>query len=101
MKTTLQAPEIFASIPYDKSCDLWSIGVITYILYANKQKQQQKLFSWNSKQNLFSLTGLFPFADKSPMKLYEKITNVEYNWDECPDVSPHGIQFQCRKKKKI
>jgi len=65
------APEIFASIPYDKSCDLWSVGVITYIL----------------------LTGLFPFADKSPMKLYEKITNVDYNWDECPDVSPQVKHF--------
>jgi len=65
------APEIFANKPYDKSCDLWSVGVITYIL----------------------LTGLFPFADKNPMKLYEKITNVDYNWEECPDVSPHVKHF--------
>jgi len=88
------APEIFANVPYDKSCDIWSIGVITYILYVI----YSLLFIYFILFYFilfyfilfFRLTGLFPFADKNPMKLYEKITNVDYNWEECPDVSPHG-----------
>jgi len=65
------APEVFAAKPYEKSCDLWSIGIVSYIL----------------------LTGLFPFADKNPVKLYEKINKVDYNWDECPEVSNTAKEF--------
>jgi len=65
------APEVLAYVPYGKEIDCWSIGVITYIL----------------------LTGFLPFYDKDHNILFEKIQNVDYNWDDCPDVSPTAKHF--------
>lgn len=65
------APEVLACVPYEKAVDLWSIGVITYIL----------------------LTGFLPFFDKITKTLFQKIQNVEYNWDDCPEVSPAAKHF--------
>jgi calcium/calmodulin-dependent protein kinase I len=65
------APEVLACGPYDSSVDVWSVGVITYIL----------------------LTGFLPFYDKNHVKLFEKIQNVDYNWDDCPEVSPAAKHF--------
>jgi len=59
------APEVLECKPYDKACDLWSVGVITYVL----------------------LTGCFPFWDKNNAVLYEKIRNVDYGWPEGLNVS--------------
>ncbi|KAK5584737.1 hypothetical protein RB653_006354 [Dictyostelium firmibasis] len=59
------APEVLECKPYDKACDLWSVGVITYVL----------------------LTGCFPFWDKNNAVLYEKIRNVDYGWPEGLEVS--------------
>lgn len=36
------------------------------------------------------LTGFLPFYDKNHVVLFEKIQNVDYNWDDCPEVSPAG-----------
>lgn len=67
------APEILSGEPYDKSVDMWSLGVITYIL----------------------LTGFFPFYDpkRDPAVLFRKIQNVSYDWEDCPEVSNVGKDF--------
>jgi len=59
------APEVLNGTPYDKTCDLWSIGVITFVL----------------------LTGCFPFFtdDGNVAKLYNKIQSVDFNWVDCPE----------------
>lgn len=62
------APEVLECKPYDKACDLWSVGVITYVL----------------------LTGCFPFWDKNNAVLYEKIRKVEYGWPSGSDISPEA-----------
>jgi serine/threonine protein kinase len=72
------APEVLECKPYDKACDLWSVGVITYVL----------------------LTGCFPFWDKNNAVLYEKIRNVDYGWPEGVEISPeakHLIQHLIEK----
>jgi calcium/calmodulin-dependent protein kinase I len=53
------APEILEQLPYNKSCDLWSIGVVLYIL----------------------LSGTPPFFDEDNFVLFEKIKNVDFNFD--------------------
>ena len=41
----------------------------------------------------FRLTGFLPFYDKNHSVLFEKIQNVDYNWDDCPEVSPAAKHF--------
>ena len=50
------APEVIKQ-NYNEKCDMWSIGVILYFLIAKKP----------------------PFAGDEPKKIFEKITNEEYN----------------------
>lgn len=67
------APEVLSGELYEKSVDLWSIGVITYIL----------------------LTGFFPFYDpnRDPAVLVDKISNVAYDWEGCPETSSTAKDF--------
>jgi len=75
------APEVLDCKPYEKAVDLWSVGVITYII----------------------LTGFLPFYDKNHAILFEKIQKVDYNWEDCPEVTPlakHFIQHLLVKDPK-
>lgn len=58
------APEIVNGIPYDQAVDMWSLGVILYIL----------------------LSGLQPFHDTGDDGLFDQICNGEFYFDdECWD----------------
>ena len=53
------APEILRELPYNSSCDFWSMGVVLYIL----------------------LSGEPPFYDEDNFELYEKIKKCDYNFN--------------------
>jgi len=67
------APEVLLGEMYEKSVDMWSVGVITYIL----------------------LTGFFPFYDptRNAAVLYQKIQEVQYDWEDCPTVTKEAKDF--------
>ncbi len=65
------APEILSCKPYTQACDLWSIGIITFML----------------------LTGRFPFWDKHNPVLYEKIMKAEYIWPTELEISKEAKDF--------
>lgn len=54
------APEILVGTPYDESADMWSVGVILYIL----------------------LGGYPPFIDDNQRKLFRKIRKGKYEFHE-------------------
>jgi len=54
------APEVLTEDTYTNAVDMWSVGVIIYIL----------------------LSGYPPFYDEAPKKIFEKITNVKYDFDD-------------------
>jgi len=69
------APEVLSmNGAYDKSVDLWSIGVITYVL----------------------LCGFPPFYGKSQAQLFEKILNADYEFPE-----PEWTQISAEAKDFI
>jgi len=67
------APEVLECKPYDMAVDLWSVGVITYIL----------------------LCGYTPFYAETHHELFKKITNLEYEFlsPEWDDISDSGKDF--------
>eukprot|EP01125_Pyxidicula_operculata_P006175 TRINITY_DN2152_c0_g1_i1.p1 TRINITY_DN2152_c0_g1~~TRINITY_DN2152_c0_g1_i1.p1 ORF type:complete len:379 (+),score=106.87 TRINITY_DN2152_c0_g1_i1:41-1138(+) len=67
------APEVLMCESYDKSVDMWGIGIITYIL----------------------LAGYPPFYAENDTVLFEKIMNADYDFDdECwDDVSDDAKDF--------
>lgn len=74
------APEILLQQPYGKAVDVWSIGVIAYIL----------------------LCGYPPFYDESDANLFEQIKKAEYEfdspyWDEISDSAKDFIKHLMEK----
>lgn len=57
---TYVSPEILKNVPHDQSTDMWSIGVILYVL----------------------LVGYPPFMEDSQQELFRKIRAGEYNFPE-------------------
>ena len=57
---TYVAPEILKNIPYDQSADMWSVGVILYVL----------------------LVGYPPLASESQNVLFQKIRTADYSFRE-------------------
>lgn len=78
------APEVLAQQPYGKEVDIWSIGVITYIL----------------------LCGYPPFYDENDSELFRQILRAEYEfdspyWDEISDSAKQFIRLlMCKDPKK-
>jgi len=67
------APEVLAYDPIDYGSDMWSIGVVTYVL----------------------LSGISPFAGDDVMETYSYIGSVEYDFDceEFDEISDEAINF--------
>lgn len=67
------APEVLAQQPYDKEVDVWSIGVIAYIL----------------------LCGYPPFYDENDSELFRQILKAEYEFDSpyWDDISESAKDF--------
>jgi serine/threonine protein kinase len=59
------APEILFAQPYDPRVDVWSLGVIAYIV----------------------LTGFLPFYDPKQHVMFRLIKACSWDWVDCPDVS--------------
>ena len=57
---TYVAPEILKNVPYDQSADMWSVGVILYVL----------------------LCGYPPFADDDQSVLFQKVRTGDYKFSE-------------------
>uniref|UniRef100_H2YPK0 Protein kinase domain-containing protein n=1 Tax=Ciona savignyi TaxID=51511 RepID=H2YPK0_CIOSA len=69
----VNSPEVLQHKPYGKEVDVWSIGVIAYIL----------------------LCGYPPFYDESDQKLFEQIMKAEYEFDSpyWDDISQSAKSF--------
>lgn len=67
------APEVLSYEPIDYGSDMWSVGVVTYVL----------------------LSGISPFAGDDVMETYSNIGMVEYDFDceEFDDISDDAIDF--------
>ena len=67
------APEIMNNVPYDSSVDIWSLGVIVYIL----------------------LCGFRPFESDDRYELYQQVTSgtVEFPSPEWDEISKEAIDF--------
>jgi serine/threonine protein kinase len=67
------APEILAGMPYDKICDMWSVGVIIYMLIA----------------------GYAPLADEEQAEQQAKIIkgDFEFHSEFCHHVGSEGTLF--------
>ncbi|XP_033750907.1 calcium/calmodulin-dependent protein kinase type IV-like [Pecten maximus] len=74
------APEVLMGKPYDKSVDMWSCGVICYIL----------------------LCGYEPFYDNNQKDFYRKILKAEYQFDSpwWDDISENAKDFIRKMLKK-
>ena len=51
------APEVISGSPYGNKCDIWSVGVMTYLM----------------------LAGVLPFLGKDEIEMSKKIISCNYN----------------------
>ena len=56
------APEIVANLPYDESCDVWSLGIIAYIMLSGEMP-----FVADSQKQLFEIIKTCKFTIKDHM----------------------------------
>ncbi len=80
-RVCVSAPEVLAQRPYGKAVDVWSIGVIAYIL----------------------LCGYPPFYDENDANLFAQIIRGEYEFDSpyWDEISASGKLFLTFKLKSI
>ncbi|XP_063975096.1 serine/threonine-protein kinase 33-like [Diachasmimorpha longicaudata] len=69
---TYMAPEMVTTKSYSQQCDVWSMGIIMYVL----------------------LTGTFPFFSKNELQLYKLITtaDVDYSVLQCSNEGKHLLR---------
>lgn len=65
------APEVIKQIPYDSRCDVWSLGVMTYMM----------------------LTGRAPFVGTSKSEIYKRSVNYEPDYEPLRKYNPHAADF--------
>ncbi|KAL8616676.1 hypothetical protein ACOMHN_031658 [Nucella lapillus] len=95
------APEVVSYEPLSHATDMWSIGVITYILLSGASpflgdSQQESyhnitalnydhkccvFFVWDFGSNIYILSGASPFLGDSQQETYHNITALNYDFD--------------------
>jgi serine/threonine protein kinase len=87
----IEAPEILTDSAYGgygPACDLWSLGVILYILYeiSIQYRKVTFLFSLQVHVNLTKkshrLCGYPPFKDNPDVSIYEQIKTANFVFDK-------------------
>eukprot|EP00128_Syssomonas_multiformis_P010655 Colp12_sorted_trinity150504_noHs@29329 len=70
------APEVLMGLAYDTAVDMWSLGVVAYVI----------------------LSGCEPFRDKDEFKTYRRITHCEFHFPEevWGSISDEARNFICR-----
>ncbi|KAL7678368.1 hypothetical protein ACOME3_004596 [Neoechinorhynchus agilis] len=80
------APEVIGYDPLTTACDMWSLGVVTYVLLTN---------------------GLCPFSGSTDQETYANITKADYDLDDLQETSsPDAVAFvvnllQVRPEKRL
>jgi serine/threonine protein kinase len=82
-----RAPEIFFTIDYDESIDIWSLGCIAYELYWKKP-----LFKKNDNLNLFIEQNLI--LGHPPLDLLKRCTHTHYLYDDINNPSYMRVNNQ-------
>jgi serine/threonine protein kinase len=73
------APEIFQRLPHGKGVDMWSIGVLTFLLY----------------MKLSRLSGYLPFESEDTPVDVKKILKAEFTFEDeyWSFISDNGIMI--------